>query len=176
MSEIKHISVHSFKEIVEAENNNPSVDFINVCIPVEYKEKHIAGVRNVPLDEIQNRAGEFADKATIYVHCRSGNRSQQAIEKLKQLNLQADLVNVEGGLSAWDEAGFSTNKLTNRIPLMRQVLIAAGALVLLGFILSITIAPQFIYLSAFVGAGLLFAGVSGWCGMSFLLAKMPWNK
>ena len=176
MREVKHISVHSFKEVVEAENNNPSVDFINVCTPAEYKEKHIAGVRSVPLDEIQNRAREFADKTTIYVHCRSGSRSQQAIEKLKQLNLQADLVNVEGGLSSWDEAGFATNKLTNRIPLMRQVLIAAGGLIVLGFVLSITVAPQFIYLTAFVGVGLLFAGVSGWCGMSLLLSKMPWNK
>lgn len=176
MKEIKHISVHSFKEVVEAEQNNSSVDFINVCTPVEYKEKHIAGVRSVPLDEIQNRAGEFAGKTTIYVHCRSGNRSQQAIEKLKQLGLKADLINVEGGLMSWDEAGFATNKLTNRIPLMRQVLIAAGGLVLFGFLLSVMVAPQFIYLSVFVGAGLLFAGVSGWCGMSYFLAKMPWNK
>jgi len=176
MKEIKHISAHSFKEVVEAEQNNPSVDFINVCTPAEYKEKHIAGVRSVPLDEIQSRAGEFADKTTIYVHCRSGGRSQQAIEKLKQLGLKADLVNVEGGLMSWDEAGFATNKFTNRIPLMRQVLIAAGGLVLLGFVLSAFVAPNFIYFSAFVGAGLLFAGISGWCGMSFLLAKMPWNK
>ena len=176
MSEIKHISVQSFKEVVEAEKNNPSVDFINVCTPVEYKEKHIAGVRSVPLDEIKNHAGEFSDKTTIYVHCRSGNRSQQAIEQLKQLGLKADLVNVEGGLLSWDEAGFATNKLTNRIPLMRQVLIAAGSLVLLGYLLSLMVAPQFILISVFVGAGLTFAGVSGWCGMSFLLAKMPWNK
>lgn len=176
MKEIKHISVRSFKEVVEAEQNNPTVDFINVCTPTEYKEKHIAGVRSVPLDEIQNRVSEFTGKTTIYVHCRSGGRSQQAIDKLKQLGLQADLVNVEGGLISWDEAGFATNKITNRIPLMRQVLIAAGGLVLLGFVLSITVASQFIYISVFVGAGLLFAGLSGWCGMSFLLAKMPWNK
>lgn len=176
MNETKHISVHSFKEVVEAEQNNPTVDFINVCTPAEYKEKHIAGVRSVPLDEIQNRAGEFSGKTTIYVHCRSGNRSQQAIEKLKQLGLNADLVNVEGGLMSWDEAGFSTNKLSKKVPLMRQVLIVGGGLVLLGFVLSITVAPQFIYLSAFVGLGLLFSGVTGWCGMLFLLNKMPWNK
>lgn len=175
MKEIKHISVHSFKEVVEAEENNPSVDFINVCTPAEYKEKHINGVRSVPLDEIQNRAKEFSDKTTIYVHCRSGNRSQQAIEKLKLLGLKADLVNVEGGLLSWDEAGFATNKLTNRIPLMRQVLIAAGSLILLGYFLSL-FSANFIWLSVFVGLGLTFAGLTGWCGMSFVLAKMPWNK
>ena len=176
MSEIKHISVHSFKEVVEAEQNNPSVDFINVCTPAEYNEKHIAGVRSVPLDDIQNRASEFADKTTIYVHCRSGARSQKAVEKLKKLGLKADLVNVEGGLSSWDAAGFATNSLTSRITIMRQVMIAAGGLVVLGYLLSIMIAPEFIYLSALTGAGLLFAGISGWCGLAFVLAKMPWNK
>lgn len=176
MKELKHISVHSFKEVVAAEQNNSSVDFINVCTPVEYKEKHIQGVRSVPLDEIKNRAGEFEGKKTVYVHCRSGNRSAQAIVALQQLGVTADLVNVEGGLMSWDAAGFATNKLTNRIPLMRQVLIAAGALVLLGYVLSITLAAPFIFLSVFVGAGLMFAGISGWCGMSFVLAKMPWNK
>ena len=176
MKELKHISVHSFKEVVAAEQNNTSVDFINVCTPAEYKEKHIHGVRSVPLDEIKNRAGEFEGKKTVYVHCRSGNRSAQAIAALQQLGVTADLVNVEGGLTSWDAAGFATNKLTNRIPLMRQVLIAAGSLDLLGYVLSVTVAEQLILLSVFVGAGLTFAGLSGWCGMSYVLAKMPWNK
>ena len=70
MNEIKHISVHSFKEVVDSESNNETVDFINVCTPVEYKEKHIHGVRNVPLDEIKNHADEFASKTTIYVQDR----------------------------------------------------------------------------------------------------------
>lgn len=61
-------------------------------------------------------------------------------------------------------------------PLMRQVQIAAGALVLLGVILSQTIAPAWIALSAFVGAGLVFAGLSGFCGMARLLPLMPWNR
>lgn len=173
---MKHVSVHTFKEVVEAEKGNASVDFINVCTPAEYKEKHIEGVRNVPLDEIEKRAGEFAGKTTLYVHCRSGNRSSQAIEKLTKMGIKAELVNVQGGLTAWGDAGFATLSLTNRLPLMRQVLITAGSLVLLGNILALVVAPQWIFLSVFVGAGLTFAGVSGWCGMSFVLAKMPWNK
>jgi rhodanese-related sulfurtransferase len=62
------------------------------------------------------------------------------------------------------------------LPLMRQVQIAAGLLVLLGVVLAVTVAPAFIGLSAFVGAGLTFAGLSGWCGMAQLLALMPWNR
>lgn len=173
---MKHISPHAFEEVLSAESNNPSVDFINVCTPAEFKEKNIPGVRNVPLDELEQHAAEFSDKRTVYVHCRSGKRGQQAIEKLVGLGVTAELVNVEGGLLAWEESGFQTQSHTNRLPIMRQVLIAAGSLVLLGYALSLTAASEFIYLSVFVGAGLLFAGLTGWCGMSYFLARMPWNQ
>lgn len=173
---MKHVTVETFKEVVEAEAGNSSVDFINVCTPAEYKEQHIMGVRNVPLDQIVNRVEEFTGKKTVYVHCRSGKRAQAAIAALHTAGVTAELVNVEGGLLAWTEAGFHTAKLTNRLPIMRQVMIAAGSLVLLGWLLSVLIHPVLIGLSVFVGAGLTFAGVSGWCGMSYLLARMPWNQ
>lgn len=170
------ITIDAFKEVIGAEKSNPSVDFINVCTPAEYKEKHIAGVRNVPLDELSKRVSEFSGKKTIYVHCRSGNRSAKAIDLLKSLGVKAELVNVSGGLLAWGKAGFETLSLTNRMPIMQQTLLAAGSLVLAGYVLSAFVHPAFIYLSVFVGAGLTFAGVTGWCGMSYALAKMPWNK
>jgi rhodanese-related sulfurtransferase len=173
---MKHITIETFKEVIEAEQGNSTVDFINVCTPAEYKEKHIGNVRNVPLDQLEKRVGELSGKKTVYVHCRSGSRGRQAIEKLQALGVTAELVNVEGGLLAWDEAGFATRSLTSRMPIMRQVLLVAGLLILLGYVLSLTVSPLGIYLSVFVGAGLTFAGASGWCGMSLLLAKMPWNK
>ena len=77
----------------------------------------------------------------------------------------------------WQQAGFDVRKLKGApLPLMRQVQIAAGSLVLLGVILSQTVAPGWIWLSGFVGAGLTFAGISGFCGMARLLAAMPWNQ
>ena len=173
---MKQISVQTFKEIIKTEGANPTVDFINVCTPAEFQEKHIDGVRSVPLDELANRVAEFAGKKTIYVHCRSGKRGAQAVERLAALGVEAELVNVEGGLLAWEEQNYPTNSSTKRLPIMRQVLIAAGSLILLAHLLFIFYGPEFLWLSAFVGAGLLFAGVSGWCGMTFLLAKMPWNK
>lgn len=173
---MRHISVEAFKEVVEAEKGDTTVDFINVCTPAEYKEKHISGVRNAPLDELKNRLNEFEGKSTVYIHCRSGNRGRQAIEQLQALGVTANLVNVEGGLLAWDAAGFTTASLTSRLPIMRQVFIVAGSLVLAGYILSLIMHPFFILMSVFVGVGLLFSGLSGWCGMSYLLAKMPWNK
>jgi len=62
------------------------------------------------------------------------------------------------------------------IPLERQVRIAAGFLVLLGAVLGFFVHPYFIGLSAFVGAGLMFAGITDTCGMALVLAKMPWNQ
>ncbi len=173
---MKHVTVASFKEIVRAERHNPSVDFINVCTPAEYKEKHIRGVRSVPLDEIEKHLPEFLNKRTIYVHCRSGRRGLSAIEKLAALGISAELVNVEGGLLAWEEAGFETGSLTQRIPIIRQVMITAGVLILLSVFSSIFHHFAWIYLAAGVGLGLLIAGLTGWCGMALLLARMPWNK
>lgn len=173
---MRHISVHSFKEVVGAETGNPTVDFINVCTPAEYKEKHIEGVRNVPLDELASHINEFTNKKTVYVHCRSGKRAQRAIETLQSLGVTAELVNVEGGIMAWDEAGLPTRSVTNRMPIMRQTLLAAGLLILSGLVLAWLVNPLWLGLTAFVGAGLSFAGLTGWCGMSFALAKMPWNR
>ena len=173
---MKHITISSFKEVLTTENTNSTIDFINVCTPVEYKEKHIEGVRSVPLDELDKHLAEFKDKKTIYVHCRSGNRSKKAIERLESLGVTAELVNVEGGILAWDAAGFQTMSLTKKLPLMRQVMLAAGILVLTGYMASLAIDPRFIFLSVFVGLGLTFSGLTGWCGMALILSKMPWNK
>lgn len=173
---MQHISIHSFREVLIAEQGNTTIDFINVCTPAEYKEKHIEGVRNIPLDKITDHTSELQTKQTIYVHCRSGKRAAQAIEALTAAGVTAELVNVEGGLMAWDEAGLPTRADTHRLPLMRQVLLGAGGLILLGFALGYTVHEYFLLVPVGVGAGLTVAGATGWCGMSFLLAKMPWNN
>jgi len=173
---MKHISVSGFKEVIESESNNQTVDFINVCTPAEYKEKHIKGVRSAPLDTLHTRVDELNKKKTIYIHCRSGNRGRQAIEKLRSLGVTAELVNVEGGLLAWEEAGHETGSFTKRLPLMRQVFIGAGGLMLGGLVLAHLIDYQFLLIPLFVSIGLLISGITGWCGMALLLSKMPWNK
>lgn len=173
---MKHISVTAFKEVIESEANNSTVDFINVCTPAEYKEKHIKGVRSVPLDTLHSKIDELNKMNTVYIHCRSGNRGRQAIEKLLSLGVTAELVNVEGGLLAWEEAGHETGSYTNRLPLMRQVFIGAGVLVLGGVMLTHFVDYNFILLPLFVSLGLLVSGFTGWCGMALLLSKMPWNK
>ncbi len=173
---MKQISVETFKGIIERESGNTDIDFINVCTPPEYNEKYIPGVRSVPLDTLPDHIDEFKKKKEIYIHCRSGNRGTQAIEKLTKLGVTAELINVTGGLLAWEKEGYVTKSNSTRMPLMQQVLLTAGILVVSGIILALAVNPYFVYLSLFVGCGLMFAGATGWCGMSYLLARMPWNR
>jgi rhodanese-related sulfurtransferase len=150
------------------------VQVIDVREPMEYAGGHIAGSLNVPLSRIT-----LADlpRGPLVLVCHSGNRSAQALAQLQQQGHPQPLSDLEGGIPAWQQAGLPLRKLKNApLPLMRQVQITAGSLVLLGLILGTWVAPAWILLSWFVGAGLVFAGVSGFCGMARLLAAMPWNR
>ncbi len=173
---MKEITIQEFKSTLEKESSNPNFDFINVCTPVEYMEKNIPGVRSVPLDTLMNHLDEFKNKKTILIHCRSGNRSRHAMEIFQNAGITADLQSMAGGLMAWEKAGFKTGAFTHRMPIMRQVLLTAGTFVAISIILSILVHPYFQYVALFVGCGQMFAGITGWCGLSLLLEKMPWNK
>jgi rhodanese-related sulfurtransferase len=111
----------------------------------------------------------------LYVICRSGNRSSKACQKFIDAGY-TNVVNVEGGTSAWDAAGLPVVRGKKAMSLERQVRIAAGFLVLLGTVLGFLLHPYFLAVPAFVGAGLMFAGITDTCGMGMLLAKMPWNR
>lgn len=173
---MKEINAQAFKEALENEKRNDVVDFINVCTSTEYKEKYIEGVRSVPLDTLHNHLPEFKDKKTIYIHCRSGARAEHAIDILENLGVGAELINLEGGILAWEKAGFPTKVFTHQLPIMRQMLLTAGFFIVLGVILALTVNPKFVFLALLVGCGQMFAGITGWCGLSHLLEKMPWNK
>ena len=166
----QRISAHNLADQLAEQR----VKVIDVREPMEYAGGHIAGSLNVPLACITQ-----ADlpRGPLVLVCHSGNRSAQALAQLQQLGHAHPLADLEGGIPAWQQAGLPLRKLKNApMPLMRQVQIVAGSLVLLGLILSNVVAPAWILLSWFVGAGLVFAGVSGFCGMARLLALMPWNK
>ncbi|GIW96305.1 MAG: sulfurtransferase [Pirellulaceae bacterium] len=155
------------------------VRLIDVRTPAEYREVHVDFAVNVPLDKIspetirQQVNGD--PNEPIYFICRSGSRSNQACQKLRNLGL-TNVVTVEGGTLAWIEAGLPVVRGKKAISLERQVRIAAGSLVLLGVVLGWLVHPAFYGLSAFIGAGLVFSGVTDTCGMAMILAKMPWNQ
>jgi rhodanese-related sulfurtransferase len=152
------------------------VELIDVRTPAEFQEVHVPFARNVPLERFDPQSVRVQrGGGTLYVICRSGSRGKQACERLVAAGLD-DVVNVEGGTLAWDAAGLPVVRGQKAISLERQVRIAAGTLVLIGAALGFFVHPAWIGLAAFVGAGLVFAGVTDTCGMALLLARMPWNQ
>jgi rhodanese-related sulfurtransferase len=150
------------------------VQVIDVREPLEYAAGHIAGSLNVPLARL---AAAALPRGPLVLVCQSGQRSGKGLQRLHEQGRVDPTAELAGGLSAWQQAGLPLRRLKNApLPLMRQVQIAAGSLVLLGLILSHAVAPAWIALTWFVGAGLVFAGISGFCGMARLLAAMPWNR
>jgi rhodanese-related sulfurtransferase len=152
---------------------------IDVRTPVEYRECHADLARLVPLDGLDPRALMEARKELrdlpLYLICRSGARSRQAAERFVAAGYP-HVVNVEGGTLAWERAGLPVVRGEKAVSLERQVRIAAGSLVVTGTLLGVLVHPGFLGLSAFVGAGLVFAGVTDTCGMGMILALMPWNR
>jgi rhodanese-related sulfurtransferase len=151
------------------------IELIDVRTPVEFAEVHVDFARNVPLDQLRADQVTVNGEGPLYVICRSGSRGRQACEKLKAAGLTA--VNVEGGTAAWEAAGLPVARSGEKVmSLERQVRIGAGSLVIVGVLLGAFAHPAFYALSGFVGVGLVFAGVTDWCGMGMLLARMPWNR
>jgi rhodanese-related sulfurtransferase len=173
------VSTITPKQLAELCKGNGKLDLIDVRTPVEFREVHVEVARNVSLDRLdpaalmQSRNG--SNDEPLYLICRTGSRGRQACEKFLTAGF-TNVVNVEGGTLACVESGLPVVRGKKAISLERQVRIAAGLLVLLGALLGWLVHPAFIGLSAFVGAGLVFAGVTDTCGMGLLLARMPWNQ
>lgn len=151
---------------------------VDIREPDEHARERIPGARLHPLSRIGS-AGSITrpGEDVIIFHCASGARTRINAAKLAAAAPNSDNYVVEGGLQGWRKAGLPTVVDPSQpIELMRQVQIVAGSLVLTGVLLGVLVAPAFYGLSAFVGAGLLFAGATGFCGMARLLALMPWNR
>jgi rhodanese-related sulfurtransferase len=154
------------------------IELIDVRTPAEFQEFHVDYARNIPLDRLDPQAiqAERNGQASqpLYIICRSGSRGKQACERLMAADCNA--INVEGGTVACEAAGLPVVRGKKVISLERQVRIAAGLLVLIGTALGAFVHPYVLGLAAFVGAGLVFAGVTDTCGMGMMLARMPWNQ
>ena len=176
MSSSTTISPQDLSELCKA---GAELDLIDVRTPIEFREVHLNFARNVPLDQLDPTAVMQArngfQNEPLYVVCRTGSRGDKACEKFRQAGF-TNVTNINGGTLACEQAGLPVVRGKKAMSLERQVRIAAGSLVLLGAALSWLVHPAFIGLSAFVGAGLVFAGITDTCGMGMMLAKMPWNR
>lgn len=175
MTEYSTIRVSKLMELCKA----GSINVIDVRTPVEFREVHAECARNVPLDQLSRELSSSLWNGThdqpLYVICNSGNRSAKACQELARAGRE-DVFDVEGGLQAWIDSGLPVIRGKKAVSLERQVRIVAGGIVLVGAILSVAVHPYFAGISAFVGAGLMFAGFTDTCGMALMLAKLPWNR
>ncbi|MEM8783908.1 MAG: rhodanese family protein [Planctomycetota bacterium] len=153
-------------------------DLIDVRTPAEFRAVHVRGARLAPLDQLdpgQVAASRPADATgPTLILCKSGRRAAQAAQQLATFDHEALVV--EGGTEACVAAGLPVQRGKRAVSLERQVRIAAGSLVFVGTALAYFVHPAFLVLPGFVGAGLVFAGVTDTCGMGLLLARMPWNR
>jgi rhodanese-related sulfurtransferase len=168
---LKTISPAQAKDLM-----NKGAVLVDIRDADEHAREHIPGATNLALSEIKPGRPELENERAVIYHCRSGARTMANGEALKQA-ASCEAYVVEGGLEAWRAAGLPVRVDRKQpLPLIRQVQIGAGTLVVLGVALGYLASPWFFLLSGFVGAGLLQAGLTGWCGMANLLQVMPWNR
>lgn len=148
----------------------------------EFEAEHIEHSMNAPLSHFASVAPGILNqlkKQNILIMCRSGARSKLAAEQLKQMGY-SDKISAqvfEGGILEWKRLGKTTlTRVRNHLPIIRQVQLTVGLLILSSVALGVFINPWFLAATAFFGAGLTFAGATGFCGMAMVLSKMPWNR
>ena len=170
---MKNLSV---EESHQERMNGQSIPLIDVRTPGEFRSVHAEGALNHPLESLDAEALPFEKGDTLHLICQSGGRSAKACQKLEAGGYEA-VVNVEGGTAAWQAAGLPVGEGKKTMSLERQVRIAAGLLIVTGVAIVYFVPhPAGYGLSAFVGSGLVFAGLTDTCGMGMLIAKMPWNR
>ncbi len=154
------------------------VELLDVRTPPEFTNAHVPGARLIPLDDLDIEAylTRHQPGSPLYVICLAGGRAKMAIDRFEKAGC-FDCLLVEGGTQAWIDAGLPVDRGAGKVlPLMRQVQIVVGALSAMGGALALLVSPWFALLPVLIGSGLLFAGLTGKCGLAYLLARIPWNR
>jgi rhodanese-related sulfurtransferase len=155
---------------------NRTLTLVDIRETDEFAREHIDGAVSLPLSKLESAHVKLEPGKDVVFQCRSGMRTNANCARLASFADGPAFV-LEGGLEGWKKAGLAVRADASApLEINRQVQIAAGFLILSGVVLAQAAHPAFIGISAFVGAGLTFAGISGWCGMANLLAVMPWNR
>lgn len=150
---------------------------VDVREPAEHAAEKIHGATLLPLGAVNKSALPETSGKKLVIHCRSGKRSASACEKLLAEDPTLEVYNLEGGISAWGAAGHAvaaTGKFF--LPLDRQVQLAIGLMLIAGSVLGALFSPAWFLLTGLIGAGLTLAGLTGFCGLAMVMARMPWNQ
>ncbi|HEY9629335.1 MAG TPA: rhodanese-like domain-containing protein [Coleofasciculaceae cyanobacterium] len=170
--QLQEIDAPTLKQWLE----HNSVTLVDVREPAEYSTERIPGAKLHPLSQFNPDRVQPPSGQKLVFYCQSGNRSAKAAQQCLAAGFTS-ATHLRGGIPSWKNAGYRVEKSENApISLFRQVQIVAGFLVFLGTVLGVLVSPNFLILSGFVGAGLVFAGITNTCAMGLLLAKLPYNQ
>ncbi len=179
MNTFKSVSPHALSDLIEL---GEQVHLVDVRSPAEYRSGHAAGALSIPLDQLTpdllaERLGDptAGRKTPLYLTCKAGPRAEQAAKQLMEAGVE-NLYLVDGGTDSWSKAGLPMQRVGQAISLERQVQISIGSLLLLKVLFGFTVHELFFALIPFIGAGLIVAGLTQWCGLARLIAMMPWNR
>lgn len=161
--------------LVKLQQQNSVVHLIDVRTPAEYGAVHANGAVNIPLDKLEPSALAYCNGDPAYFICKSGIRARKAMEKLAESGF-SNMIEVEGGTDAWVKAKLPVQKGRKALGLEQQVRIIVGGMALTGAAIVLAGQPAGLALVAFMGLGMLYAGITDTCGMAMMLAKMPWNQ
>ncbi len=170
---LKMVTANTLKNWLD----NGEAVLVDVREPAENAAESIEGALLLPLSGINKAVLPNCAGKKLVIHCRKGGRGGSACEKLLAEDPSLEIYNLEGGISAWAEAGYpirASGKFF--LPLDRQVQLTIGICLLVASLLGYFISPLFFLATGFFGAGLTFAGLTGFCGLAMVMAKMPWNK
>jgi rhodanese-related sulfurtransferase len=103
-SSYKNVSVNDLNTVA---STNPMI--LDVRQPEEYAAGHVKNAKLVPLASLESRLSEIPSDQAVFVICHTGRRSKIASELLNK-NGKTDIRNVEGGMVAWQAAGFSVER------------------------------------------------------------------
>jgi rhodanese-related sulfurtransferase len=170
---MRNVTPHEARRLIE-----DGAVLVDIREADEQARERIPGARHLPLSRLDDPDVAAPKGRTVIFHCRSGARTKaQSARLAAKAGDGCQALLIEGGLDAWRKAGLPT--IIDRrqpIEMQRQVQIGAGGIVLLGTLLGLVVSPWFFVIPLFVGAGLLFAGLTGFCGMALLLQRAPWNQ
>jgi rhodanese-related sulfurtransferase len=153
-----------------------TMTLVDVREPDERAREHIAGSMSMPLSDLDRTGLNLQPGTPVAFHCRSGMRTNQNCDHLAA-HVTGDAYVLAGGLDGWKQSGLGVETNAKApLELQRQVQLTIGLMILTGMALGLLVHPGFLIIPAFMGAGLTFAGASGWCGLALLLAQAPWNR
>jgi rhodanese-related sulfurtransferase len=149
---------------------------VDVREPGMHAAERIAEARSIPLGSLDAARLPGTPGQRVVFQCEIGGMSATASRRAMDAG-RTEVYNLAGGISAWKDAGLPVLRNANApLPIIRQVQIVAGSLVVIGTVLGAAVSPWFLLLSGFVGAGLVFAGATGICGMAAILLRLPHNR